>query len=423
LKAPTQASAAWWVVLAGVCAALHVGKLAPAIPTLQNALGLTLVQAGFLLSLVQAAGMLLGVGFGAVSDTLGARRSLLLGLLLLAGASAGGGAAHSVAPLMAWRVLEGFGFLLVVVTAPGLVRQLVAPQRVNAMLGVWGAYMSVAATLALLLGPLVIGSQGWRVWWWGLAVLTAVMAGVVAWVLPKPQADQAKHLTPNKRAQPLVHTFDNTASLSWAGRLRATLSAPGPWAVALCFALYTSQWLAVIGFLPSIVLQAGLPVAAVALLTAGAAAANVVGNVAAGQLLQRGVAPQRLLRWGFVGMALATLAAFLGWPLFAANGLPTPVLPAGWRYLAVVVFSGVGGLIPATLFALAVRLAPSPATQGTTLGWLQQWSSIGQFVGPPLVAAVANAVGGWHATWVVTGLASCAGLGMAAVLSRLIKNR
>ena len=411
------------MVLAGVCAALHVGKLAPALATLQNDLGLTLVQAGFLLSLVQGGGMLLGVGFGAVSDSLGARRSLLLGLLVLALASAGGGAAQSVAPLMAWRALEGLGFLLVVVTAPGLVRQLVAPQHVNAMLGVWGAYMSVAATLALLLGPLVIDSAGWRVWWWALAVLTAMMAGVVAVVLPKPAA-QANYRPPGKLTSFVgAQLVPPATGPGWLDRLRTTLSAPGPWAVALCFALYTSQWLAVIGFLPSIVQQAGLPLAAVALLTAGAAAANGVGNIAAGQLLQRGVAAQQLLRWGFVGMGLASLAAFVSWPVLSTGASPPAVLPPGWRYAAVVVFSGVGGLVPATLFALAVRLAPSPATQGTTLGWLQQWSSLGQFVGPPVVAAVAHAVGGWHATWVVTGLASCAGLGFAAVLSRLVKHR
>jgi len=40
------------VILGGVAAALHVGKLPPAIGALQDTLGLTLVQAGFLLSLV-----------------------------------------------------------------------------------------------------------------------------------------------------------------------------------------------------------------------------------------------------------------------------------------------------------------------------------------------------------------------------------
>jgi MFS family permease len=119
--------AAWVVVAAGVCAALHVGKLAPAIPALQGALGLTLVQAGFLLSVVQGAGMALGLVLGAWADSLGGRRSMALGLLLVGGASFAGGAAQgasAAAWLLASRVLEGLGFLLVVLPAPGLVRAL-----------------------------------------------------------------------------------------------------------------------------------------------------------------------------------------------------------------------------------------------------------------------------------------------------------
>ena len=84
------------VVLAGVCAALHVGKLPPAITALQAALGLSLLQAGFLLSTVQVAGMSAGVAFGALADALGFRRSMLLGLGLLALASAAGGVAQDV---------------------------------------------------------------------------------------------------------------------------------------------------------------------------------------------------------------------------------------------------------------------------------------------------------------------------------------
>ncbi|HEX6721914.1 MAG TPA: MFS transporter, partial [Burkholderiaceae bacterium] len=59
------------VILAGVSAALHVGKLPPAIPTLQQVLGLSLLQAAFLLSMVQGAGMCAGVAFGALADALG----------------------------------------------------------------------------------------------------------------------------------------------------------------------------------------------------------------------------------------------------------------------------------------------------------------------------------------------------------------
>ena len=116
---------------------------------------MTLVQAGFLLSLVQAAGMLLGVAFG-----LGPKRSMVLGLCLLAAASGLGGLANGLPMLMVLRMFEGFGLLLVVLPAPGLLRQLVPPQRVNVMLGVWGTYMPLATALALLLGPLWIAAFG-----------------------------------------------------------------------------------------------------------------------------------------------------------------------------------------------------------------------------------------------------------------------
>ncbi len=132
---------AWVVILAGVSVALHVAKLPPAIAALQQGLGLSLLQAGFLLSTVQVAGMAAGVAFGALADALGARRSMLLGLGLLALASAAGGVAQGVTMLLLLRAVEGFGFLLVVLPVPGLMRRLVVPERLSRMLGLWGAYM------------------------------------------------------------------------------------------------------------------------------------------------------------------------------------------------------------------------------------------------------------------------------------------
>ena len=379
------------VILAGVCAALHVGKLAPAIAPLQAALGLTLVQAGFLLSLVQLAGMSAGLAFGVVADGLGPRRSMACGLLVLAGASAAGGFAQGPAALMLLRALEGFGFLLVVLPAPGFVRALVAPERASSFIGLWGAYMPLATALALLLGPMVIAALGWRAWWWGLAAVTVAMA---AWLV---------------RAVPAAATGGAPpAAASWLGRLRRTLAVPGPWLVAATFAAYSGQWLAVIGFLPTIYTQAGVGGTTTGLLTALAAAANMAGNIAAGRLLQRGTAPRRLLVTGFMTMALAAAATFAG----------TPGLPPAARFVAVLLFSGVGGLIPATLFASAVRVAPGADTLSTTVGWVQQWSALGQFAGPPLVAWVASLAGGWQATWLATGACSVAGLMLAVALTR-----
>lgn len=390
---------AWIVIAAGVCAALHVGKLPPAIAALQAALGLTLVQAGFLLSLVQLAGMLLGVVFGLASDTLGPRRSVVLGLSVLTLASTLGGASTAVPLLMGLRALEGFGFLLVVLPAPGLVHRFAAPGRSNVLLGFWGAYMPFGTAVALLAGPLWIEALGWRAWWWLLAAVSAGMALVVARGLPE--------------VPPSTSVAGGGPAL--AARVRRTLGSRGPWLVALSFSVYSSQWLAVIGFLPAIYTQAGVSGAATGVLTALAAAVNMIGNMAAGRLQHAGLAPTRLLTIGFVTMGLAATAAFAGG---AGQGLPP------WaRYGAVLAFSAVGGLIPGTLFALAVRLAPDGHTLGTTVGWVQQWSAFGQFVGPPLVAWIASRVGGWQYTWLATGACALLGLLLMTRIARALPPR
>ena len=394
------------VILAGVCAALHVGKLPPALPVLRDDLGVTLLQAGFLLSMVQLAGMTLGLAVGLTADGFGLRRCMLLGLWTLAASSAAGGWARGAPDLLVLRALEGFGLLLVALPAPSLIRKLVPMSRLSTMLGLWGAYMPLGSAMALLCGPLVMALIGWQGWWWGLALLSAAMAvGLAASVPP----DGARRSTSGAAGTgSAAQTI--TSVPPWPRRLRQTLSARGPWLVALSFAVYSGQWLAVIGFLPSIYLQAGIGGAAVGLLTALAAAVNIVGNVGSGRLLQRGVRPQHLLYIGFAAMSLGTLMAFA-----LAPGQPL------LRYTGVLLFSMVGGMIPGTLFSLAVRLAPGDDTISTTVGWMQQWSAAGQFAGPPLVAWVAGAAGGWQWTWTVTGACSVIGLALAAQIARALR--
>ncbi len=400
---PAQGTRAAWIVIgAGVAAALHVGKLSPALPVLSEALGITLLQAGFLLSLVQLAGMTLGLLVGLSADTLGLKRSMVGGLLLLTLASLLGGWARDAQTLLFLRAVEGLGFLLVSMPAPSLIRLLVAPERMSAMLGLWGAYMPLGTALALLCGPLVISLAGWSFWWWLLAAITLAMA---VWVLRSVPAD-GQHAP--------ASTAGDVPVTGWWGRLRLTLRAPGPWLVALSFAMYSGQWLAVIGFLPTIYAQAGVAGGLSAVLTALVAGVNMVGNIASGRLLSRGVRPQVLLYTGFAAMGLGTLLAFAVWPMSAeGTGLPTAM-----RFVAVLLFSMLGGMIPGTLFSLAVRLAPGAGTVSTTVGWMQQWASFGQFAGPPLVAWVASRVGGWHWTWGVTGLCSVMGLWLTVQLGR-----
>lgn len=383
------------VVLVGVSCALHVGKLPVAIPVLRDALGMSLVQAGFLLSLVQLAGMTLGLLVGLLADRLGPRRVMLGGLGLLAMGSALGALSPDVPTLLATRVLEGMGFLLAVLPAPGLLRQRVEHgPTLSRSLGWWGAYMPLGTALALLLGVPLLGAVGWRGAWWFLALLSIAAAVALArWVprdAPVVQVPGANALGP---------------------RLARTLRAPGPWLMALAFFLYSGQWLAVVGFLPTIYHQAGYAGGAVGVLTALAAGINMAGNIGAGWWLARGARPGTVLMWAYLAMGLGALVAF------GAQGHPV------WQYLAVLVFSGVGGLIPGTLFGLSVSLAPDRDTVSTTVGWMQQFSALGQFLGPPVVAWVATQVGGWQWTWVITGASSVLGMLLASRLQTVWSRR
>ncbi|MCS6811598.1 MAG: MFS transporter [Tepidimonas sp.] len=380
------------IVAVGVASAMHVGKLPPALPWLARELGVTLVQGGFLLSMIQLAGMTLGALLGQLADRLGPRRVMLVGLLLLAAGSALGALAQGPQTLLWTRGLEGLGFLTTVLPAPGLIRRRVAEVRAQARaLGWWGAYMPIGAALGLALSPPLYAAVGWRAAWWGLALLALASAALLARSVP---ADQGRGEGDAARLADALRAA--------CGGLRLTLASPGPWWVALAFGAYSGQWLAVVGFLPTLYTEAGWSATAVGWASALAAGINLSGNVGAGRLLARGWSVRRLLWLGYGAMALGAVGTF--------------TLPGWAGYAAALGFSALGGLVPGTLFALAVRLAPSPATVSTTVGWVQQLSSLGQFSGPPLVAWLASQVGGWHWSWVFNVLCCAAGAALAVAL-------
>ena len=161
------------------------------------------------------------------------------------------------------------------------------------MMGLWGAYMPLATALALLFGPLAIAAIGWRGWWWALAALSAAMALWLRHAVPADAGPAARRVA--------VAVARRGCARRWPRPARG-------WSRS-SFAMYSGQWLAVIGFLPSIYVQSGIAGAAAGVLTAAVAAVNMAGNIGSGRLLQRGVAPSRLLTIGFATMGLAATAS------------------------------------------------------------------------------------------------------------------
>lgn len=390
-------SAANILLIAGIVAAIHVGKLPPAIPVLSQTMNLSLVQSGFLLSLVQMAGMTTGLIIGMVTENFGLRRSIILGLILLGISSIVSSFSQTAHQLLVLRCFEGFGFLFITVPVPSLIRRIVSKENQTLKIGLWGAYMGVGSAIALVIGSIAIAEFGWRNWWIILGMINFVMTGIILLKIPKDT-----HLATN---QEIDSKFIKDSL--WFSRLVEVIRIPGATFSALAFAMYSGQWLAVVGFLPTIYNDNGLSLTQGSFLTAFVAFANAIGATMAGRLLNKEINPRNILYSGYIVMGLGALITFAG----------GTHIPAIFKYISIVLFSGIGGLIPSTLFAMAVHFSPNPKSNSISVGWVMQWSAIGQFSGPPLLAYLAIHMNSWNYSWWITSTASLVGIFLAFLMS------
>jgi len=173
--------------------------------------------------------------------------------------------------------------------------------------------------------------------------------------------------------------------------------------------VYAAQYLSVFAFLPILLTARGLSPGTAALLTAAAAFVNAPGNLFGGWLRSRG-APAWLL--------ICAASVVMG---SSAVGIYHESLPLGWRLVCCVALSFFGGLIPASLIEGAAALAPSPGAVAASTGLVMQGSTLGQVAGPPLVAAIATAAGGWSRTPVPLGASAAIAFVLALALRRVTR--
>ena len=370
-----------WIIGAGFVAAMHIGKLPPTVPILQAELGISLVQAGLLLSLVQFAGMFFALLLGSYTEKLGLKRCVVLGLTLLAIASGLGGFAHTVSMLFGLRILEGFGFLLVTLSGPALIRKLVPLEALQLKMGLWSSYMGGGMGLGLLCTPLLIGLFAWHGVWICFAVLSLFFALMIQKYVPNDQHASTQTIAPKSLIQ-------------------ATLKHPPAWILACIFGTYTGQWFSLVGFLPTIYQQNQISLTQAGLLTAIVAMSNAVGTFICGLCLQRGWKAQTLIQTGFTVLMITTLSFYLF----------KDVLPFAVQYGLVFSFSLFGGLVAAIVFSQALHFAPQVIAISATIGLVLQISAVSQFILPPTVGMIVSSTGSWF--WVGLMMASLSCIGM-----------
>jgi len=288
--------------------------------------------------------------------------------------------------LLGSRVIEGLGFLMITVAGPAALQRIVTGGRRDFAFALWSCYMPAGMAIAMLASQ---AFDDWHAYWWCAGIAAGVALASIAVLAP-----------PTPRG----------AALSWQGLRQDTvdtMGAAGPMLLALSFTLYSLMFFALFTFLPVLLMeQLGLTLAAAGLYSAIASAANVVGNLGAGVLLARGWRRSTLIACASAVMAGVSLLIF------------GSALPAMTTFLLCVLFSAVGGLIPATLLGTAPQVAPRPALTAASVGLVMQGSNLGQVIGPVAVGGAIDRFG-WSSASFIVAAAGLAGVAVAWRLRRV----
>jgi DHA1 family inner membrane transport protein len=373
----------------GVIAAAQIGKAIISVPMIRSELALGLDLAGLIVATFATLGAITGIGAGLVVGRLGTRRSLIGGMGVIAFGNVIGASAVDQLVLLVGRMIEGGGFLAVVLAIPSMLAQLVTREKRDYVMAAWSAYMPIGIMLMLLVAPL-LPTIGWRSFWLANALATGSCAILLAIHAPA---------TPATARAGAARFFADALTI---------VRQPSCLVLAFAFFAYSCQIFSLAFALPLLLTSAhGVSLGAAGLLSAMVLAVSAIGHLSSSLLLRVGVPIWANVAAAFGSFALSSFAVY-------GNVLP----PQGIALVAALAL-GIGGLAPGAIYAAAPHTAPAPSAVPPTIGLVQQASSLGQFIGPAALGLWVEHLG-WQAAPAILAPAALVGLACAFALQRIL---
>jgi predicted MFS family arabinose efflux permease len=382
-----QPRTVWSVAFACVIAFMGIGLVDPILKPIADELGATPSQVSLLFTSYMAVMGLAMLITGVVSSRIGAKRTLLTGLVLIIVFSALAGASDSIGAIVGFRAGWGLGNALFIATALSTIVMSASGSVAQAII-----LFEAALGLGIAMGPIVggqLGSISWRAPFFGVAVLMTIALIATTFFLPStPPATRRTSLADPFRAlrYPGLLTIALTALFYNMGFFTLLAFTPFPldmtasqvgyvffgWGILLAI---TSVWVAPVlqrrfGDVPTVLLSLtlfGLDLVMMALYTDNKAAL-VFGVVIAGAFLgiNNTVITETVMGAAPVERPVASAAysfvRFSGGAVapYAAGGLGENVsIHAPFWMGAVAVFIGMAILVVGRRFVEATHVPPS----------------------------------------------------------------
>ena len=383
---PTDRFVVALAVAAGIAAGFQIGKVPPSIASIQASFDADLVTMGWIISVFNLVAVFFGIASGIVADRLGSRNLVSFGVLVLVLGATAGSLADNATQLILSRVVSGFGLVSIAVAAPRLIVAVTRLEDRSLALGIWGTYTPAGMALGMVVAPLLLDGMDWR----GLWLSDALTLLVFLFIFLRSTRGRVVATQPTSHPQSRVKEISRVVRHA------------GPWLLGILFALYAIQYFAVMNWLPTFLQEAlDYPPKQAAFAAAVVVACNALGNILAAGLLHRGAR-----RWLLQSLALVIMSA-------CGLGIYPESVASGWKYPLALLFSTAGGMLPAATLAASAVHAPTTGQVATVNGVIVQCTNLGSLSGPPLMAMIVTAYGGWSQAWKL--LLVCGLLGMLCI--------
>ncbi|WP_153753130.1 MULTISPECIES: multidrug effflux MFS transporter [unclassified Citrobacter] len=369
----SQTGLTFILILSGLMAftSLSTDIYLPAMPTMAEDLhgNVELTITGFLIGFTIAQ-----LIWGPISDHMGRRKPLFIGMVLFIIGSAGCALSTSITQIVFWRVFQALGACTGPMLARAMIRDLFARTRAAQMLSTLVLVMAIAPIAGPLIGGQIIRLSTWHSIFWLLVVIGALMFISLNW-LPET-------LPEDKRVKAsLAGAFRNYRSLLTNGRfMRYTLSLTFYYVGA--YAFITGSPFVYISYYHVDPQHYGW---LFALNIIGVMAMSVVNR----RLVQRH-ALEQLLKYATMLAALAAVALALLVKL-ESDGIVAIIV-------SIFLLFSMNGIIAATSTAAALDAVPNIAGSASALiGALQYGSGI---ISSLLLAAFSDGTP-WTMAWII----------------------
>ncbi len=332
--------------------------------------GSTPARIGLALGIYGLTQGLLQIPFGLLSDHLGRKLMITIGLLLFAAGSAMAALSTSIDGVTVGRAIQGGGAVGSVILA--LVADLTSEENRTRAMAIVGITIGISFLFAVVLGPILSGAIGMSGIFWLMAALAFVGIGVTHWIVPNPpraRTHRGAQTTPGTLRSVLrnrellrldfgifaLHAVLISSFLVVPQILQASLSIPND-----------RQWVI---YLPVMVVSFLFMVPAIII-----------------------AEEHRRMKPVFVG-SIALLAASQATGFAAARS-------GMWMIIAITAFFIAFNIIEASLPSLVTKTAP-PDARGTATGVYSSSQFLGIFVGGAAGGFV-NQVGGASSVFLLT---------------------